>query len=372
MTDEDRCVPARRNWSALRERLLEIGPLWVGGVATVLLFLFAVQLLGTATEAAEPAIERILRRIVVDDTSALGLGWVASYGLTNGSVVAALSLSLLRSGLVSPSETYFMIAGTRLGGTAVIVLVGAMDYLQNRRNQSLTEGTSLGLLTFVITFSIYIPVTALGAVVLTRHQSTVFEATTGLGLSIRSLAYLEPVTDAITRALGPTITLGVAIALLFGSLWFFDSLLERVHTETVRKYVFRHFKRRWMAFGIGLLITGLTTSVAFSLGVIVPLYNRRFVRRGEMVPYILGANIGTLFDTLVVGFVLETMVGVAIVGLVMGLATFLTVLALVGYTPYLRFVDVSQDKLLEDRRFFVAFGGILIVLPIVLLAIPHL
>lgn len=371
MTEREESVPASRNWIELRERLLEIGPLWLGAVGTVLLFLFAVQLLGTATEAAEPVIERILRRIVVDDISALGLGWVASYGLTNGSVVAALSLSLLRSGLVSPSETYFMITGTRLGGTAIIVLVGAMDYLQNRRNQSLSEGTSLGLLTFVITFSIYIPVTVFGAAILKRFHSTMFEAAEGLRVSIRSLEYLEPVTDAVTRALGPSITLVVAIALLFGSLWFFDRLLERVHTETVRKYVFRHFKRRWMAFGIGVTITALTTSVAFSLGVIVPLYNRRFVRRGEMVPYILGANIGTLFDTLLVGFVLDTMVGVAIVLLVIGLATLLTVTVLVGYTPYLRFVDASQDTLLEDRRFFVAFGGILIVLPIVLLVIPH-
>jgi sodium-dependent phosphate cotransporter len=149
-------------------------------------------------------------------------------------------------------------------------------------------------------------------------------------------------------------------------------VLERVETDTVRTYVFQHFKQRWIAFAIGLLITGVTTSVAFSLGVVVPLYNRQFVRRKEITPYILGANIGTLFDTLVVAFVLETTAGVAIVLLVVGLATLFTLVALVGYEPYAAVIDAGQDRFLEDRRFFVGFGILLVAAPLALLLVPHL
>ncbi|MFW5905367.1 MAG: sodium:phosphate symporter, partial [archaeon] len=91
----------------------------------------------------------------------------------------------------------------------------------------------------------------------------------------------------------------------------------------------------------------------------------------EIVPYILGANIGTLLDTLVVAFVLDTTVGVAIVLLVMGLATLVTLAFLLGYTTYSAVIDAGQDRLLEDRRFFVAFGVLLIVTPFVLLVLPH-
>lgn len=61
---------------------------------------------------------------------------------------------------------------------------------------------------------------------------------------------------------------GVALASLFGSLWLFEEVLERVETGTVRTYLFRYFDRQWLAFSIGLLITAVTTSVAFSLGVV--------------------------------------------------------------------------------------------------------
>ncbi|MEF8884582.1 MAG: sodium:phosphate symporter [Haloarculaceae archaeon] len=371
MTESDGPSRPAAHPAGLRNRVVEAAPLWAGAVGTIILFLFAVQLLGTATDAARPLIERALGRVVLDDGSALGLSWLSTYVLTNGSVVAALAVSLLRSGIVSASEAFLMVTGSRLGGAAVVVLVGALDYLQDRHRRTLSEGTSLGLLTFLVSFTVYLPVTALGFVVLTTYRSELFAATRGLDLPVRSLHYLESVTGAVTRTLGPGNTLVVALALLFGSLWLFDHVLEQVETETVRTYVFRHFERRWTAFGIGLLLTGVTTSVAFSLGVVVPLYNRQFVRREEITPYILGANVGTLFDTLVVAFVLETAVGVAIVLLVVGLATLCTLVALVGYEPYAAAVYAGQDKLLDDRRFFVGFGILLVVIPLALLVLPH-
>ena len=372
MTDTDETAAPAPPTSELRDRLLEAGPLWAGALLTVIVFLFAVQLLGTATEAAEPIIERILRRVVVDNGSALGLSWLTTYGLTNGSVVAALALSLFRSGVVTVSEAFLMISGSRLGGAGIIVLVGALDYLQNRQGKTLSEGTSLGLLTFLVTFTVYVPVTLIGLIVLMTYRVELFAATAGLELHLKSFHYFEPFTQAVTRTLGPRIALGVAIVLLFGSLWVFDHVLERVKTETVRAHVFSHFDRRWTAFGIGVLITAATTSVAFSLGVVVPLYNRRFVRRSEMVPYILGANIGTLFDTLIVAFVLETSVGVAIVLLVVGLATLITLVILSVYEPYSTVIDAGQDRLLENRGFFIGFGVLLIVIPVVLVLAPHL
>jgi sodium-dependent phosphate cotransporter len=372
MTASDDPSGAAAGTAQLWDRIAASGPLWAGAFVAIVLFLFAVQLLGSATQAAEPAIDRILRRVVVDDASALGLSWLTTYAVTNGSVVAALVVSLLRSGIVATTEAFLMVTGTRLGGAAIVVFVGALDYLQNRQRRTLSEGTSLGLLTFLVTFTVFLPVVVIGFVVLEAFQSPLLEATRGLDFAVRSLQYFQPATDAVTKTLGAGVTLVVAAVLLFGSLWLFDEILERVPTETVRRYVFQHFERRWTAFGVGILLTAATTSVAFSLGVVVPLYNRRFVRREEVIPYILGANIGTLFDTLVVAFVLETTAGVTVVLLVIGLATLVTVLALVNYEPYAAAVHAGQDRLLEDRRFYVGFVVLLVGVPATLLLVAHL
>lgn len=124
-----------------------------------------------------------------------------------------------------------MIVGSRLGSAAIIVLVGVLDYLQSGHRLTLSEGTSLGMLTFLVTFTIYLPMGMLGLGILSTFRSELVAATGGLALPVRWLGVFDPLTDGVTRTLGPGPTLVVALGLLFGSLWLFDEVLERVETE---------------------------------------------------------------------------------------------------------------------------------------------
>lgn len=132
------------------KRIRASGRLWIGGVASLVLFLLAIQLLGAATEAAAVPLKQFFSRYVAGDTTALGVSWVATYVLTNGSVIAALSVSLFDSGVITASQLFLMLAGSRLGAAAIVILIGALDYFQKQR-YSLGEATSLGLLTFLLT-----------------------------------------------------------------------------------------------------------------------------------------------------------------------------------------------------------------------------
>jgi sodium-dependent phosphate cotransporter len=341
----------------------------VGVVAVLALFLVSVQLLGAATEAAAPALERVFARILVGDAAALGVGWLGAYALGNGSVIAALSLSLFATGLVSASQLFLLIAGSRLGAAAIVVFVGVLDYVQKER-YTLRKSVRMGVLTFLLTHSIYLPVTLLGYLALPLLYDPVAAASADWSLAVRPLAWTAPLTEGVTDRLGPVPSVLLAVALLFGSLRLFDRLLARVDTATIRRRFFSHFERTWLAFAIGLFVTGVSTSVAFSLGVVVPLYNRGYVERDELVPYVLGANLGTLFDTLVVALVLESAVGVALVLELLGMAGLVTVGALLVHDRYSRLVVAVDDRLLVDRRAFVAFALCLLFVPLLLVVVP--
>jgi len=347
-----------------RDRLLPLG-----AVGVVVLFLFAVQLLGTATDAAAPFLRRLIRQVVVGDAGALGLGWLSSYALGNGSVVAALALSLFNADVLAVGQLFAMVAGSRLGAAAIVVVIGAIDYFQKQRF-SLQRSVSMGLLTFLLTHSIYLPATVIGYVALPWVTGPVARSIPALDPAVNPLGLFEAVTEGITALLGPTLAFLFAVALLFGTLKLFDRLLASVETATIRQRFFSHLRRTWVSFAIGLVVTTVTTSVAFSLGVIVPLYNRRYVEREELIPYVLGANLGTLFDTLLVAVVLETGVGVAVVLALLGLATLVTLGALVAHGPYSRLVVAMDDRLIEDRRLFVIFVLALALVPAVLMLAP--
>lgn len=341
----------------------------VAGIPVVLLsFLFAVGLLGAATDASAPLLRDAFVRYVVGDAGALGFGWLGAYVLTNGSVVAAVALSLSTADLLDPSQVFLMVAGTRLGGSAVVVGVGALDYFQKAR-YTLQQSVSLGSLTFLITHSVYVPASVLGYVALPFLRRAFAPATGavrgGFGLSNP----FAPVTTAFVDAVGPVVAVVVAVGALFGSLTLFDRLLSGVDVETLRGLVFRHFERTWLSFAIGVAVTTATTSVAFSLGIIVPLYNRGYVKRDGLLPYVLGANVGTLFDTLVVAVVLDSPVAVVVVLTLAGAALLATVVALLAMERYAEVVVAVDDLLLEERRVFLAFLASLAVAPFVLLLV---
>jgi sodium-dependent phosphate cotransporter len=332
-------------------------------------FLLGVRLLGTATVAAAPVLSALLRQVVVGDASALGVGWLAAYGLANGSVVAALALSLFESGVLTSGQLFATVAGSRLGGSAVVVFVGGLDFVQ-RRSGTLRSAVSMGVLTFLLTHSIYVPASVLGYLALPAVVVRLDAVAGGPGVGFGPLAVLGPVAAAITDTVGAVPALMLAVALLVAGLRLFDRALDGVGTERLRERLFVEFERTWLSFGTGVGLTMLTTSVAFSLGVVVPLYNRGYVERDELVPYVLGANVGTLVDTLAVGVLLESPVGIAATLLLVAAATLLTLVALAVEDPYRRAVCGLDDRLLEDPVAFAAFVGSLLVVPTVLVVGP--
>lgn len=345
------------------------GPLWLGGLISLALFLFGVQLLGTATEAAAVPLGRFFDRYVAGDVRALGVSWVATYALTNGSVVAALAVSLFDAGVVTATQLYLMVAGSRLGAAAIVVFVGALDYLQKRR-YSVGKAISLGLLTFLLTHSVYLPATLVGYLLLPWFRTAFADVGGHLELTFQPLSVLEPATTAIVDAVGAAPGFGVAVLVLFGSLNLFDRVLKRVDTEWLRQRVFRRFRRRWVSLGLGVLVTGITTSVAFSLGVIVPLYNRGYLERREVVPYVLGANIGTLFDTVVVAVVLESPEAVAFVLALLVVGTAVTLVELLWFSVYFDAIEGFHTRLVDDRRALAAFLVSLVLVPVSLALFP--
>jgi sodium-dependent phosphate cotransporter len=334
-------------------------------VATILLFLFAIRLLGAATTALSPVLREILRRVVVGDVPALGVSWLASYVLANGSVVAALALSLFDADLIVTSQLYLMIVGSRLGAAAIVVFIGVFDHVHEELG-TLRESVSLGLLAFLLTHSIYLPVLVLGypAVPFVTTAESVDRSVPGPETGVPDV--LSVVTSGIIDGVGAGVAFALALGVIFLSMRSFDRILDGVDKQRLRDRYISRLQDKWTSFAIGLVVTGLTTSIAFSLGVVVPLYNRGHVKRSEIMPYVLGANIGTLVDTLIVAVALDTPVGVATVGLLLVVGLAVTMLALLLYPLYTRVIDALQSEIVGTVAYFVGFLASLLVVPLLL------
>jgi Na+/phosphate symporter len=97
---------------------------------------------------------------------------------------------------------------------------------------------------------------------------------------------------------------------------------------------------------------------------LVPLASRGYIKREESIPYIMGANITTLADTLVAAMILGSAVAVQIV-LAEAIAVSIVSLFYLAflYGPLTRSIMSLDDWVVSSNRRLWFFVAILFVLP---------
>jgi len=337
-------------------------------VLSVLGFLFAVRLLGVSVRDLAPGLGPALRQSLDPDVAAVGASWLIAYVMLNGSVVAAVAISLFDVGLVNAHELFLLVVGSRLGAAGMVVLVGALDYLQ-RREQPLRESVDLGVFTFLVTQTIYVPVAVVGYYTLALVRNSTVVPGWVLGPVAGPMALLTRVVEGVVGSIGGGAGFLLAIVIFLASLRAFDRLFTRMDTAHLRERYLRVLGHPWYSFAIGLLVTVVTTSVSFSIGVAVPLYNRGHIGRDEMTPYVLGASLGTLSDTVLVAVFMGSAEAVLVVLHVFVVGAVLTATVLARFDSYVAVVDRIQDRLIEDGPLLVLFFVLLVAVPLALVAL---
>ena len=124
----------------------------------------------------------------------------------------------------------------------------------------------------------------------------------------------------------------------------------------------------WVMFILGAGITLISMSVSVSLGVLVPLSNRGFIRRENIIPYIMGANITTFIDTLLVAVLLNNQLAFTIVFVGMISITIVSIFILVTiFHHYERAMLNFITWTTANNRNLVLFMMIILILPIILM-----
>ncbi|WP_410766876.1 sodium:phosphate symporter [Haloferax sp. DFSO60] len=360
-------MQATSHHARVRAVVRPLGAIIVGVVA----FLLSIRLLSGASAALVPAFTPILNRVIMGPLSALGSSWLATYPVLNGTAIAALAMVLFTDALVTPLELFLMICGSRFGSVTIVLLVGSVEYIR-RTDVSLRDAMWFGVLSFLVTWTIYIPVTVLGYAALGPLIPRLSAVASRFTIRFAALDSLEPIIRSLVETVGPLGAGVLALGLLLGSLRLFDSAFNAIDGDRIRESLTRHERDHWFLFVLGFAVTALSTSVAFSLGVIVPLSVRGYVDRDDLLPYILGANVGTLIDTVAIAVVLDEPVGLAVVLFTAGLATLISVVFVAMYPWYETTVERLFEMAVKTRRHFIVFLGLLVALPVLLLVVERI
>ena len=331
---------------------------------SIMIFVFSLLLM---KEGAGPLTPFIRNEFSVDSpASALGFGWLGASLALSGSPVAATALALLDAGTLSSMETFAMIAGSRLGAALVVLIIGVIYMLRGtRRDLSL----SVGLLSLLVTQTIYPMVLLLGWAMLSNGWLQRFRVNAFQGMHSPMAIFFDPLIHVLQRGIPTWTFLPAGFLLILFSLWLFDRAIPELHLSSTRIGLVHHLLYRpIVTFLLGALLTSITMSVSVSLSLLVPLSVRGYIRRENVIPYILGANITTFVDTLIAAALLANPAAVTVVLVQMvSVGIVSIVLLLFFFRPYERLLDKLVSFLGRRRRYLVGYIFIIFIIPFVLL-----
>ena len=331
---------------------------------SVFLFILAITLMKEGSRDLAPLVRD--RFHVTNAANSLGFGWLFAYVIMSGSPVAPASLTFFDAGVIDQMGTFTMITGSRLGASFIVLFIGFIYILRGRN-----RGTSLsmGLLSLNVTGVTYLLALGVGLLILQNGWLDAIQLQSGALLTSATDLIFEPVT-AFFLAFLPTWALFIAgFGIIMVSFNLFDKCLPQMslkesHVGRMSRLVYQP----WVMFLLGASITLISMSVSVSLSLLVPLSQRGFVRRENVIPYIMGANITTFIDTLLAAVLINNPAAftVILVGMVSITIVSLVILAL--------FYQIFQEKMLdlvdiitENNRNLAIFMVTILIVPIVLL-----
>jgi solute carrier family 34 (sodium-dependent phosphate cotransporter) len=333
---------------------------------SIALFILALELMKTGARGLAPFIKETLS--VTNPINGLGFGWLFAYGVMSGSPVAAAALTFFDAHVIDQTTAFAMITGSRLGASLIVLVLGMIYVLRgHERSASLTTG----LLSLIVTATVYVPALPVGYALL---QSGILTAT-NLNAETEMVSFIDviygpPVQLAASILPGWAMFL-LGLGVIITTFNLFDKALPDLKLEgSAFDAIPRLLYRPIVTFALGFVITMLTMSVSVSLGLLVPLSVRGYIRRENLIPYIMGCNISTFIDTLVAGLLLRNASAAGIVlAEMISIIIISTIILLFFFSTYertiLRFVTwlgASQPRLMV---FFV----LLFVIPLILLVV---
>lgn len=371
MTPEERILPADpelgaelrtasrdRRPAAFRHALRVFAAM--GGL---LLFVFALKVIQTGASAIVPLLDTL---DISGPVNALGFGWLAAYIALSGSPVAAIGTTLLAGGVLNEREAFAVIGGSRLGASFIVLAIGYVLYVTGRRR---SDGVAIGVIALLTTFTTQGPAVFLGLVSLRYGWLDSIRFTSPPGILDGIDRVFGPPLDWLAGVLPSGLLFAAGVAILLGSFALFDRALPQLEAGSPGfERTLRRLDSRWVMFGLGCAVTALTLSVAISLTLLVPLSLKGYLRRENVIPYVMGANITTFFDTLAGALVLGSAAAFTVVlteMLAVGLVS--AAILLLAYGPYSNAILASARRATRNQRSLGVFLAMIVAVPVFLM-----
>ncbi|HEX6386835.1 MAG TPA: hypothetical protein VF177_19390 [Anaerolineae bacterium] len=360
---QKQATDARHAGSQTRTALRRLGKVGLF-VVSLFLFILAIALMKEGARDLGPLVRD--RFAVTSATNSLGFGWLFAYVVMSGSPVAAAALTFFDANVIDKLGAFTMITGSRLGASFIVLFIGFIYVLRGRNR---VTSLSMGLLSLSVTGTTYLVGLGVGLLLLWTQWLDAIQLQSGALLTSVTDLIFDPIAGFFLGMLPRWSLFLVGLGIIMISFSLFDRCLPQMSLkESQIGRMSRLVYRPWVMFLLGAGVTLISMSVSVSLSILVPLSQRGFIRRENVIPYIMGANITTFVDTLLAAVLLNNPEAFTVV-LVEMLS--ITIVSLIILALFYGFYEEAMlnlvSKITANNRNLAIFMMTILIVPIILL-----
>jgi sodium-dependent phosphate cotransporter len=344
----------------------------VGSILAVYFFISGIILVKSAAVIMGEFLAEKIVLLIRDTTSGVFAGWIATALLHSSGAFDSIVVAFVSSGVMPLSLAVATIIGAEMGTSVTPFLVSVLGSL--RKNERLTASfnvTMSHVLYNFFTLLLFYPL---------EHFTGIFStiAWRGSHIFVRA-SWLKAIPD-ILKVVTPWVKPLLGIIPAWAGLLLGAALLV-IALGAVEKYMTAIFSmpRSWnliratftrpkLAFLAGFLFTLVVPSTTVMVSLLVPLASSGVILADYYIlPYILGANIGTVFDVMIAALATGDPIslGVWLVHLTINLLGALIFFPLMK--PFSRLVRWTSQIIAESPKITIILTVVIHLVPILVI-----
>ncbi len=276
----------------------------IGSVTAIYFFISAIVLIKSSAKIMGQSLASTIVLLIRDTTSAVFAGWISTTLLHSSGAFDSIICAFVSSGVMPLGLSVGTIIGAEIGTTVTPFLISVMGRLRgDGESEAAFNVTMSHVLYNLFTLAIFYPIELFFGTF-----TKIAEYGTQIFVKVEWLNSVPDLLNVITPWVKPLLTMippwlglvtgGVLLLVALGAVEkYMTAIFSMPRSWNIIKNTFTRPRRAFLA---GFVFTVLVPSTTVMVSLLVPLAASGVIRAEYYIlPYILGANIGTVFDVMI-------------------------------------------------------------------------
>ena len=276
----------------------------IGSILSIYFFISAIVLVKNSAKVVGVALAETIVLIIRDTTSAVFAGWISTALLHSSGAFDSIICAFTSSGVMPLNLSVATIIGAEIGTTVTPFLISVLERLKGKgESRAAFNVTMSHVLYNLFTLAIFYPMELFFGTFskIAEWGSHQFVKITWLNAVPDLLDTITPWVKPLLGYIGPWAGLVGGGMLLLVALGAVEKYMTAIFSMPRSWNLIRStFTRPKRAFLAGFIFTLLVPSTTVMVSLLIPLATSGVIKAEYYIlPYILGANIGTVFDVMI-------------------------------------------------------------------------